>query len=232
MNKTLYSLILGASALAGCTTTEYTQKDLVRMLSDNQVSYTDFTALNAKHAGLKAKLDSLEGEDRSNAEALVTDIGNVIAHYKANAKFKVLPVADIMSIAVVGMENLNGTKFLPESVIELSYADLVRNLKQDVADSLVQKMRGSWSSTNGNESVALGRYERIGYNEWVQLFGNTPKVAELLAAQERGGEYIKSNTTAVGLIEDTGVAITNVPESLKVQEETPTEQPKEEPKAQ
>lgn len=231
MNKTLYSLILGASALAGCTTTEYTQKDLAGMLSDNQVSYSDFLALNAKHANLKAKIDSLEGEERTNTEAFVTDLGNVIAHYKASAKFKALPVADIISIA--GTENLNGTKFFPESVIEINYSTLVNYLGQPVADSLVQKMRGSWSSTKGSEAVALGRYERIGYNDWVRLFGQTPKVSELLASQERFFEGIKSNTTAVGLIEDTGVVIANIPESLKVKaEETPTEQPAEEPKAQ
>ncbi len=231
MNKTLYSLILGASALAGCTTTEYTQKDLAGMLSDNQVSYSDFLALNAKHASLKAKIDSLEGEERTNTEAFVTDLGNVIAHYKANAKFKALPVADILSIA--GVENLNGTKYFPKSVIEISYADLVRSLKQEKADSLVQKMRGSWSSTKGSEAVALGRYEPVSYKEWVDLFGQNPAVAELLASQDRFVEAIKSNTTAVGLIEDTGVIISNVPESLKIQtEETPTEQPAEEPKAQ
>lgn len=231
MKGKLYSLILGASALAGCTTTEYTQKDLAGMLADNQISYADSQAFNKKHADLKQKIDSLNGDERTNAEALLTDLGSVIAHYKANAKFKVIPVADIMSVA--GVENLNGNEYFPESAIELDYLSLVRYLGQERTDSLVQKMRGSWSSTNGNKAVALGRYERIGYNDWVNLFGQTPKVAELLASQERGAEFIKSNTTAVGLIDDTGVIIANIPESLKIKtEETPTEQPAEEPKAQ
>ena len=206
MNKKLYSLVLGAAGLVGCTTTEYTPIDLSDMLADGNISRSDASAFEITSASIRLRADSLEAKKKQSYMALLGDLDKVKTFYRDNVKLKVFPVFDFWS---PGPEkDLNGSKFSGVTH-EITYGALIKAIGEKKASSLLERTTGKWTSTGGDRASAEAKYVRVTRAELGTVFSDNPEIVEIVngITNSKFCEVVPY-TFAIGAIEDAGTQVT------------------------
>lgn len=208
MNKKLYSLVLGAAGLVGCTTTEYTPADLSDLLADGNISLRDSRAFDSTYASLQNRKESLEGEEKQSATVLLNDIDKIRQKYNSGSKIKVKLSANFHNPA--GLESsLDGTAD-SGLFIEMDYNSLAGKITKEKADEVIRKMLSKFRATDGSRETSESYMVRLDPEVFVEVARMNPRLERVVRPLfiAGSGYILTPDTLAVFGIENEGVNVT------------------------